>query len=118
MTLRIINNKRIDLTDDEFKLYQQICRSYDAPPNIKGEDLFQGLFETDKSGIIIFLKPPTQKYTSMEVYMFLVTIMVHQHIGSACREAEELIIDGRKVIEDGKKVIKECKEVLEKLKSV
>ncbi len=71
--LRIIDNKKISLTADEFALYERIAQSYDRP-NFQGKDLFNGLFETDDNGIIIFLKPPTAKYTSMEVYMFLVSI--------------------------------------------
>jgi hypothetical protein len=59
MAYRIINNKRIDLTEDEWRLYQEICRSYDKP-NFKGSDLFAELFETDAKGIITYLKPPTR----------------------------------------------------------
>jgi len=89
MTLRIIDNKCIDLTDSEWELYQSICKSYDANHR-QGKDMFMGLFETNKEGIIIFLKPPTQKYSSMEVYMFLVGIMVHQHLGTACDAVDVL----------------------------
>lgn len=89
MTLRIIDNKRIDLTAAEWALYQEICRSYDKG-NIKGQDLFENLFETDEKGIIVFLRPPTNKYSSMEVYMFLVGVMVHQHLGTACDHVDAL----------------------------
>jgi len=88
--LRLIDNKRIDLTDAEFRLYQDICKSYDGP-HLQGTDLFKGLFETDDHGIIIFLKPPTSRYSSMEVYMFLVGVMVHQHLGTACDHVDKLI---------------------------
>lgn len=91
MTLRVIDNKRIDLTDAEWALYQEICKSYDdARSHRKGSDLFVGLFETNKDGIIVFLRPPTQKFSSMEVYMFLVGIMVHQHLGTACDQVDVL----------------------------
>ena len=89
MTLRVIDNKRIDLTDTEWTLYQEICSSYDSAHR-KGKDLFVGLFETNDKGLIVFLKPPTRKYSSMEVYMFLVGIMVHQHLGSACDQVDLL----------------------------
>ena len=108
--LRIIDNKRIDLTDSEFKLYQKICKSYDRP-NFEGKDLFKDLFETDEKGRIIFLIPPTSKYTSMEVYMFLVNVMVHQHLGDACSHVEAFISEGQDVI-------KEAKDLIEKLKLV
>lgn len=76
--IRIIANKKIDLTNDEFTIYQNICKSYDRV-NFKGSDLFLELFETDEKGIIVLLKPPTT-YTSMEVFMFLSSVMLHQHI--------------------------------------
>ena len=90
MTHRIIDNKRIDLTDAEWNLYQEICTSYDGAYR-NGKDMFVGLFETNEDGIIVFLKPPTNKYSSMEVYMFLVGIMVHQHLGTACDQVDVLI---------------------------
>lgn len=89
--LRVIDNKRIDLTDAEWQLYQSICKSYDDDRlHRKGSDLFVGLFETNKDGIIIFLRPPTQKFSSMEVYMFLIGVMVHQHLGTACDQVDAL----------------------------
>lgn len=95
--LRIIDNKRIELTDSEFKLYQEICRSYDGP-KFKGEELFKDLFETDKNGIIIFLRPPNKSYTSMEVFMFLVSVMVHQHLGAGCKELNSLIVQNKEIL--------------------
>ena len=91
MTLRVIDNKRIDLTAAEWDLYLEICKSYDDErSHRKGKDMFVGLFETNKEGMIIFLKPPTHKFSSMEVYMFLVGIMVHQHLGMACDHVDRL----------------------------
>lgn len=107
--LRIIDNKRISLTDAEFKLYQEICRSYDTP-NFKGEDLFKDLFETDKNGIVIFLRPPAKQYTSMEVYMFLVSVMIHQHLGTACEHVEIVLKEVREVMTEAKQIISELKK--------
>ncbi|NJO18721.1 MAG: hypothetical protein HC877_24275 [Thioploca sp.] len=66
---RIIDHKAIDMTDDEFRLYNQICRSYDRT-NFKGEDLFKDHFESNNDGIILFVRPPNKKYSSLEVYTF------------------------------------------------
>jgi hypothetical protein len=77
--MKIIDNKKIDLTNDEWKMYQNIVKSYTTLTN-KGEDLFMDLFETDDAGIIIYLKPPSKRQTSFEVYLFLMSIMVHQHL--------------------------------------
>ena len=87
--LRVINNKRVEMTAEEFLYYEKICRSYDRP-DFKGEDLFKDLFETDKNGIIIFLKPPANSVPfTFEVYMFLVSLMVHQHLGIASAEVHQ-----------------------------
>lgn len=79
MTIKIIDNKKVDMTDDEWSLYQKIVKSYTTMTN-KGEDLFIDLFETDESGTIIFLKPPSRRQTSLEVFLFLMSLMSHQHL--------------------------------------
>jgi hypothetical protein len=116
--IRVIDNKKIDLTNDEWDLYQQICKSYDVERRgVRGKDLFIDLFETDENGIIIFLKPP-QSYTSMEVYMFLVGIMVHQHLGVASSYIDKVAIklDGKIKEIDSKSI--ELDEKIEKMESI
>jgi len=62
-------------------MYRNICRSYDdAKVNRKGEDLFIDHFEANGDGIIMFVKPPQKRYSSLEVYCFLVSIMQNQHM--------------------------------------
>ena len=109
--LRIIDNKKIDLTNDEYALYQKICRSYDREPGFKGEFLFKGLFQTDDRGKIVFLIPPSGKQFSLEVYLFLINIMVHQQLGDACKEVRDLT-------SEAKEVLNECKRFLKKNKSI
>lgn len=79
MPIRIIDNKKVDVTEDEWNMYQKIVQSYTTPTN-KGEDLFIDLFETDDNGVIIFLKPPSKFRTSFEVFLFLMSLMQHQHL--------------------------------------
>lgn len=79
MTIRIIDNKKVDLTEDEYDLYKNIVQSYTTPTN-RGEDLFIDLFESDDNGTIVFLRPPSKRQTSFEVFMFLMSIMTHQNI--------------------------------------
>jgi hypothetical protein len=71
MAIRIVDNKRLDM-------YQKIVTSYTSNTN-KGEDLFIDLFETDEKGIIVFLKPPSKRQTSFEVFLFLMALFQHQH---------------------------------------
>lgn len=77
--VKIIDNKKIAVTPEEWEMYQSICRSYDRP-NFKGEELFKDLFESNAEGIITFLKPPSSRYTSIEVFLFIVAVFQHQHM--------------------------------------
>jgi hypothetical protein len=79
MPFRIIDNKKVEITEDEWSLYQKIVKSYNSITN-KGEDLFIDLFEVDENGIIIFLKPPSKRQTSFEVFLFLMALQQQQHI--------------------------------------
>lgn len=87
MSLRIINNKRIELTEDEFKYYQEICKSYPS-----GKELFNDLFETDENGLITFLRPP-QKNFSMEIIIYLQNVMLHQHVRAMYSENNKALKD-------------------------
>lgn len=102
MTLRIINNKRIDMTEDEYKMYESIVESY-SKDNFDGKQLFDNLFETDKDGIIVFLKPPTKTF-SLEVVLFVQNLMVHQNL--------------RKIYKDFSDEIKEVRELKSKLEEL
>lgn len=79
MSFRIIDNKKVEITEDEWTMYQKIVKSYTSITN-KGEDLFIDLFEVDDNGIIIFLKPPSKRQTSFEVFLFLMSLQQQQHI--------------------------------------
>ncbi len=99
MTARVIDNKKVEMTEDEWNMYQKIVKSYTTSTN-KGEDLFRDLFETDGNGIIIFLRPPSKFRTSFEVFLFLMALMQHQHlrlmqdqINDVCKEVREKVKD-------------------------
>lgn len=76
---QVIDNKKVEITHDEWLMYEKIVKSYTSLTN-KGEDLFMDLFEVDNNGIIMFLKPPSKRQTSFEVFLFLMSLMVHQHL--------------------------------------
>lgn len=99
MSLRVIDNKRIDLTDDEWVMYQKIVQSYTTATN-KGEDLFIDLFETDDKGTIVFLKPPSKFRTSFEVFLFLMSIMQHQHLRLMHKQVDEVVQEMREKLKD------------------
>lgn len=87
--MRIVDNKKIDMTDDEWNMYQKIVKSY-TNLNNKGEDLFIDLFETNDDGIIIFLKPPSKRQTSFEVFLFLMALCQHQHLRVMRKEVDDM----------------------------
>jgi hypothetical protein len=87
---RIIDNKKVSMTNDEFMFYEEICKGYDRP-NFKGKDLFQDHFEVNDDGIIIFVKPPYKKYSSMEVFTFLISLMVNQQLRISQEQVISLI---------------------------
>lgn len=87
--IRIIDNQKIDLTDDEWNMYQKIVKSYTTANN-NGEDLFIDLFKTDDNGIILFLIPPSKRHTSLEVFLFLMSIFQHQHMRQIYKQFDDL----------------------------
>lgn len=87
---RVIANKFVELTDSEWNEYQEICKSYDEPPAQRGKDLFLDLFSSDDNGIITALHPPHNRVCSMEVYLFIVSLMVHQHLRNSYDQVNEV----------------------------
>lgn len=77
------------MTNDEFAMYSAICKSYDDG-NTKGSDLFIDLFESDDNGIIVFLRPPSKRATSLEVFLFLTSLMTQQHLRVMYSQVEDM----------------------------
>jgi hypothetical protein len=90
MTIRVVDNKKVEMTDDEYEMYNKIVKSYTDITG-KGEDLFIDLFEANNDGIIIFLKPPSKRRTSLEVFLFLMAVMQHQHLRLMHEQIDEAV---------------------------
>jgi hypothetical protein len=90
MAIRIIDNKRCEMTADEWTLYEKICASYDDLPAQRGKDFFQDLFESNEEGLITFLKPPKRQST-MEVCLFLINLMCQQHLRKSAKLMEDAV---------------------------
>jgi hypothetical protein len=99
MPIKIIDNKRVEVTEDEWTMYEKIVKSYTTATN-KGEDLFIDLFETDAAGIIIFLRPPSKFRTSFEVFLFLMSLMQHQHLRLMHRQVDEVCQQMKEKLKD------------------
>lgn len=107
--IQIVDFKKVDMTKDELDLYQKIVKSYTYGPN-KGEDFFKDLFETNDDGIILFLRPPSKKFISFEIYLFLMSLMQQQHIRQMYKEVYSI----RDQMKDKLKEIEEKLSNLEK----
>lgn len=90
MPKKIIDNRMIEMTESEWTMYNEICKSYDKPPSMRGSDLFQGLFESDQDGFITFIKPPSTRQTSLECYLFIVSIFNHQQARLFKKQVDDL----------------------------
>ena len=97
--IRIVDHKKIELSNDEFAAYESLCRSYDRP-NFKGEELFKDHFEVNNHGVIIFVRPPHKRYSSLEVYCFLISIMVNQHLRVVHEQTQTLVTEAREKINE------------------
>jgi len=90
MQKRVIANQMVLLTDDEYQMYKDICASYDRPPSMKGSDLFQDLIVSDNNGYITYIKPPSTRQTSMEVFLFICSIMQNQQLRLMQKQVDDL----------------------------
>lgn len=95
MPIKIVDNKKLEMTDSEWTMYQKIVKSYTTNFN-KGEDLFIDLFETNEEGIIVFLKPPSKRQTSLEIFLFLMALMQHQHLRLMHKQVDDVIAEMKK----------------------
>jgi hypothetical protein len=80
MSIRIVNHKKLEMTNDEYAIFLDICKSYDKPPSVKGEFLFEDLYEVDDNGIITILRPPSRQFVTIEIFLFVIALMNQQHL--------------------------------------
>ena len=95
MAIRVVNNKKVEMTEDEWERYNKIVQSYTDITG-KGEDLFMDLFETNEEGIILMLNPPTKRRNSLEVFLFLMALMQQQHLRLMYQLVGDAIADLKK----------------------
>ena len=116
MTKRIIDNKEIDLTETEHKMYLDICASYDAP-RFNGKDLFKGLFETNNKGLITMVRPPSANQSSLEVVLFLMILMINQHLRHSVEIHDALAEEMRSELAAIKEERAELRKILDEAKN-
>lgn len=106
MAIRIIDHRPVDLTEEEYAMYQSIVSSYNTHSN-NGADLFCDLFESDGNGIITILKPPTKQRTTLEVFLFLMAVSQNQHLRLMHAQVDDIVRQFKeKMVEVDKKLAK------------
>ena len=85
--MRAIDYKKVDMTDEEWKYYQELVKQYTGDTR-KGSDYFRSLFETDNDGIITIIKPASS--IPWAVLFFVQNIMINQRLRSNDQRLDEI----------------------------
>jgi hypothetical protein len=106
--IRAVANQKLDMTNDEYRLYEQIVSSYDSS-DCDGDFLFHDLFVSDDSGMITCLIPPSVRNVPLQVFLFLISLMVQQQLRMARLETKHFIHQ-----DIGGLIKRELKEILDR----
>lgn len=79
MTLRVIDFKQVDMTDEEYEYYQHLVTEFTYGTYL-GKDQFHDIFDVDGEGCITFVKPPLKKQVAWAVIFFLQNLMINQRL--------------------------------------
>lgn len=77
--IKAIDYKKIDLTEVEYRFYQELVKQY-TDDSHKGSDYFHDLFDTDDDGIITIIKPI--KSIPWAILFFVQNVMINQKLRS------------------------------------
>jgi hypothetical protein len=79
MSIRVIDYKEVDMTNEEYTYYQQIVKEFSSG-TYSGKEQFRDTFEVDDDGCIVLIKPPLKKQVAWAVLFFLQNLMINQRI--------------------------------------
>ena len=71
--IRAVGNKRLDLSEEEFSYYKKLIEHVD-------QSEFNGIFESNKNGIILNVMPDPARQSSLVVYFFLMNVSFNQRL--------------------------------------
>jgi len=71
--IKIIANRKVELSNSEWEYYLQIEENF-------GKNSLMGMFETNKEGHILLVRPPVSKPTSMILIFFLLNVQLNQKL--------------------------------------
>tara|TARA_R110002110_G_scaffold121824_5_gene297770 strand:+ start:1598 stop:1897 length:300 start_codon:yes stop_codon:yes gene_type:complete len=98
--IKIISNQNIEVSSAEWKYYLEIENSF-------GQNALRGMFEADKKGQILFVRPPVGKPTSMILIFFLLNVQLNQKL----RRLTDGLMDMKDLKEKVDKLEKKLKEL-------
>jgi hypothetical protein len=79
MSLRVVDYKQIDMTDEEFEYYEKLVQEFTLG-TYSGKEQFRDIFEADGEGCITFIHPPIKKQVAWSVLFFLQNLMINQRL--------------------------------------
>jgi len=79
MSFRIIDYKKIEMTDDEFDYYNKLVESFTLG-GYSGKDQFHDMFDVDSDGCISIIRPPIGKEVAWAILVFLQNLMINQRL--------------------------------------
>lgn len=92
--MKIIDNKKINITDAEYDYYLQLVKKFtDKEKSIDGKKYFKDVFHTDENGYILLIK--TEKSIPWAALFWLQQIMINQRMrvnDELIKRNEELIL--------------------------
>lgn len=92
MSIRIVDYKEVDMTDEEYGYYQQIAQEF-SDKTYSGKEQFRDTFEVDSDACIVLIKPPLKKQVAWAVLCFLQNLMINQRMRRVERWVMEFIND-------------------------
>ena len=111
----IVDNKLLEMSDDEHTEFTKICAANEKP-NCKGEEIFRDRFATDENGRIIYLKALGNRFINFEAVFFLVNLMQNQHLRAMYGEIDVLTAKVEKKLQVLESKEKKLDEALASLK--
>jgi hypothetical protein len=86
--MKVIDHKKIDITDEEYEYYKEIVK-YFTKDNNDGTEFFHDLFDVDSNGFITIIKPKLSFPVPWAVLFFLQQVMISQRLRLFDNRAKE-----------------------------
>lgn len=77
--MKVIDHKKIDITDEEYEYYKEIVKHFTTENN-NGTEYFHDLFDVDDAGFITMIRPSLTSPVPWAVLFFLQQVMIAQRL--------------------------------------